>query len=294
METQEGVLAVNRLTLSVNAKGTISPLVRQVGFNILKKRIVGLIGASGCGKSLTCHAIMGLLPAGIVQSSGSIRFQGREIHTEAPAHLSALRGNKLAMILQNPMSCFDPVFTIRHHFTETLASHGAPAADHTDRIKAALNEVGFDNPAEILSLYPFQMSGGMLQRVMVALALMMEVELLIADEPTTDLDVVSQARVLDLLAAMRSEHGISILLVTHDLSVVARLADEVLVMRKGEFIDRGPVREIFTSTRHPYTRSLVTAHMSLYDDRLAHLFHTYKTLPEKNLDRNSGTCTYWN
>lgn len=280
------ILAVDHLSLSLKTAKRSKPLVRHVSFDIYEKKITGLIGSSGCGKSLTCHAIMGLLPTGIVQTSGAVRFEQMQIDTLPAGHLRTLRGNKLAMILQNPMSCFDPVFTIAHHFRETLASHGIATTDHLAKANAALEEVGFDNPGEILSLYPFQMSGGMLQRVMVALALMMEVALLIADEPTTDLDVVSQARVLKLLSEMRTQHNMAILLVTHDLSVVSHLADDVIVMQKGEIVDQGIVSDIFTHrTGHPYTRSLLEAHLSLYDDRLAHLYDTNETLPDWNIER---------
>lgn len=285
------ILAVDNLSLSLKTPKRSTPLVRHISFNVHKKRITGLIGASGCGKSLTCHAIIGLLPNGVVQSSGTVRFKQEQIDTLPASNLRTLRGNKLAMILQNPMSCFDPVFTIAQHFSETLASHGIPTTDHLPKAKAALEEVGFDNPGEILSLYPFQMSGGMLQRVMIALALMMEVALLIADEPTTDLDVVSQARVLKLLAEMRTQHQMAILLVTHDLSVISHLADDVIVMQKGEIVDQGTVSDIFshsTSGRgHPYTCSLLEAHLSLYDDRLAHLCRTNDTLSNWNTEKCS-------
>ena len=144
---------------------------------------------------------------------------------------------------------------------------------------AALSEVGFEDPKSILDLYPFQMSGGMLQRVMMALAVMMDVSLLIADEPTTDLDVVSQARVLELLAEIRDGHGLSLLLVTHDLSVIARLADEVAVMRAGSIVESGPVGKIFSSAAHPYTQALLKAHDSLYGPGLNRLLST--TTPGK-------------
>jgi nickel transport system ATP-binding protein len=176
------------------------------------------------------------------------------------------------MILQNPMSCFDSVFKIRHHFRETLASHGSDGREQSlQAARQALAAVGFDSPDDILDLYPFQMSGGMLQRVMVALALMMNVSLLIADEPTTDLDVVSQARILTLLAGMRRDHGMSILLVTHDLSVIARSADDVAVMKDGVIVESGPVRTIFEHGRHAYTQALLKAHQSLYGPRLTEL-----------------------
>lgn len=264
----ENILVVNDLSVAASADGVRIPLVKNVCFSMPSNYILGLIGASGCGKSLTCLAVMGLLPKGITLNSGQIIYQKEAISHLPFSRMRSFRGTKLAMILQNPMSCFDAVFTIEHHFKETLLSHGRLPPDYLTKILTALSEVGFEDPQKILSYYPFQMSGGMLQRVMIAIALLMKVELLIADEPTTDLDVVSQAQVLSLLADMRSKHNTSILLVTHDLSVLAHLADDVMVMRKGEIIEKATVTEIFESSRHPYTRSLLNAHNRLYDRRL--------------------------
>jgi nickel transport system ATP-binding protein len=285
------LLSVAGLTLVHNVNGIKRLLVKNLNFRISQGSIVGLIGASGCGKSLTCLAVMGLLPKGIDCSDGTIRFRKEEIQSSKSVRLRSLRGTKLAMILQNPMSCFDPVFTIRHHFTETLVSHEHTAKKSISRIKAALWDVGFEDPDRILSLYPFQMSGGMLQRVMVALASMMEVELLIADEPTTDLDVVSQMRVLNLLSKMRNRHGMSILLVTHDLSVVAHMADRVMVMQKGEIVEQGKVEDIFNRPDHAYTRSLLEAHLSLYDQRLNQLFDRHGREPQKE-EEELSQCSY--
>jgi len=168
------------------------------------------------------------------------------------------------MIMQNPMTCFDPIFTIRQHVRETLQAHGLSFSGKLEIIRRTFVDLGFDNPDEILLAYPFQLSGGMLQRIMVSLALLLDAELLIADEPTTDLDVIVQARILDLLDRLRKEKNIGILLVTHDLSVIARLADEVFVMQQGGIVESGPVAEIFMRSDHPYTRSLLAAHFSLY------------------------------
>jgi len=230
--------------VAVGPQGPL-PLVRGVSLTVPANRVVGLIGESGCGKSLTCLGILGLLPA----------------------NLRRHRGRSVAVILQNPMSCFDAVQTIRQHVRETLASHGLLSnGGFREQAESALHEVGFDEPSAILDLYPFQMSGGMLQRVMIALALLLEPPLLIADEPTTDLDAVAQATILDLLAALRARRGLSVLLVTHDLSVIARLADEVAVMREGVILEHGPVAEILATPRHPYTASLLEAHRRLERD----------------------------
>jgi len=248
------------------------PLVRGVNLTVPANRVVGLIGESGCGKSLTCLGILGLLPGNLRRMRGEIFLHGTPVHGLPSDAMRRHRGRSVAVILQNPMSCFDAVHTIRQHFRETLASHDRWTNGSVDEQAApVLREVGLDNAGEILDLYPFQMSGGMLQRIMIALALLLEPPLLIADEPTTDLDAVSQATVLDLLASLRARRGLSVLLVTHDVSVIARLADEVAVMREGVILESGPVQAVFAAPRHPYTARLLEAHHSLdraYRERL--------------------------
>lgn len=263
------LMKVEGLSLTLKKGNQDRNVVDDLHFSLRADRILGLIGESGCGKSLTCLAMMGLLPRAVRQTSGRIRFDGQFIEELPFSRLRAIRGKAMAMIMQNPMSCFDAVFTIREHFQETLASHPIEDSPGDDqRIRNALDAVGFDDPERVLRLYPFQMSGGMLQRAMVALALMMKVKLLIADEPTTDLDVIAQARILDLLAAIRRSHRMAVLLVTHDLGVIARLADDVAVMRKGQIVEAGTTGEIFESCRHPYTRKLIDAHLDLYGRHL--------------------------
>ncbi len=251
------------------------PLVGPVDLAVERGQVVCLVGPSGCGKSLTCMSLLGMLPQGITRTAGTIRVHGQAVDGQAvdgppPERLRLLRGRGAAYVLQNPASCFDPVFTIGAHFQETLAAHLPTAPGSNTRpdwraaALAALREVGFDDARAILSHYPFQMSGGMLQRVMIALALVLDVPLLIADEPTTDLDLPSQARVLDLLDQVRRSRNMAILLVTHDLSVAARMADRMAVMRHGRVVEQGDVRELFAAPRHPYTRALLSAHHRLY------------------------------
>jgi nickel transport system ATP-binding protein len=270
--TADPVLRVTDLEIAaVGPQGPL-PLVRGVSLSVPANRMVGLIGESGCGKSLTCLGILGLLPGNLRRTRGEIYLRGEAVHTLAPDTMRRHRGRSVAVILQNPMSCFDAVQTIRQHFRETLASHGLPSnGGFREQAESALHEVGFDEPGAILDLYPFQMSGGMLQRVMISLALLLEPPLLIADEPTTDLDAVAQATILDLLAALRERRGLSVLLVTHDLSVIARLADEVAVMREGVIVEDGLVAGVMTAPRHPYTASLLEAHHRLDRDYRTHL-----------------------
>jgi nickel transport system ATP-binding protein len=248
--------------LTVRAGGR--ELVGGVSFSAGRGRVLGLVGESGSGKSLTCLALLGLLPVG-VQAEGEISLSGLPA---AKQDMRTIRGRHIAMILQNPMSCFDPVFTIRTHFRETLAAHGMCGEGWETRMLAALEEVGFPSPAPVVELYPFQMSGGMLQRVMIGLALILDAPFLIADEPTTDLDTVAQARVLDLLCKLKRERGMGMLLVTHDLGVIARIADDMAVMRHGRIVEQGPVSEVFNAPAHPYTQELIAAHLrfSGYDE----------------------------
>jgi nickel transport system ATP-binding protein len=252
--------------LQVVLKENQRVLVRDISLSVTRGKVLGLVGESGCGKSITCLSILGLLPVNVRRTAGEVRIQGKAVQALSPLARRKLRGSSVAMILQNPMSCFDPVFTIRYHFRETMGSHGLnrSGADQ-DKAVEALRSVGFPDPGTILDLYPFQMSGGMLQRVMVAMALLMRAPLLIADEPTTDLDVVAQSNILTLMEDMRKRQNVGILLVTHDLSVIARLADDVAVMRQGEIVERSPVRDLFVAPRHPYSRALLQAHFSLYD-----------------------------
>lgn len=241
-----------------------SPLVRGVSFTAAQGRVTGLVGESGSGKSLTCQAIMGLSPRGLAVS-GEIRLNGELVRMGGGEASRRARGSRAALIMQNPASCFDPVFTIRAHFRETLAAHRVARRENTpERWAASLREVGFAQPGEILDLYPFQMSGGMLQRVMIALALVLDAPYLLADEATTDLDAVSQLQILELLEWLVRNRKMGVLLVTHDLSVIARLADDVLVMRGGRIVERGPAARLFEQPGEAYTCSLMQAHFALY------------------------------
>lgn len=245
-------------------------LVTELSLTVEGGEAVALVGESGAGKSMTALTVMGLLPANIVLAGGDVVVNERKTSELDNEGRRRLRNRTVSMILQNPMSAFDPVFRIDSHFHETLVSHGLSASRAQSRqmAAAALAEVGFDNPGRIMSIYPFQMSGGMLQRVMIALALITNPDFLVADEATTDLDVVAQAKILSLLRERRLERHLGMLVITHDLSVAAFLADRVAVMRKGRLVETGTASEIFANPRHPYTRELLDAHRTLYTDRL--------------------------
>lgn len=264
------VLEIQGLRVSLAKPCCQGPLlVDDVSLTVARGQVIGLIGESGCGKSLTCLAVMDLLPQAICRSDGSITLAGAPLGEASVSQWRCFRGRRAAMVLQNPISCFDPIFTIGHHIRETLAAHGLKGPNCNARVRSTLAELGFDHPDQILSAYPFQLSGGMLQRVMVSLALLLEAELLIVDEPTTDLDVIVQARILDLIDRLRREKNVGVLLVTHDLSVIARLADQVAVMKEGRIIESAPVADIFSGPGEPYTRALLSAHFSLYGPSIA-------------------------
>lgn len=239
-------------------------IVHGIDLNVERGQVTGIIGESGCGKTMTTLAILGLLPRAIGVKGGKIFFRGEDLLSLPPESLRQLRGRKIAIVLQNPMSCFDPVFTVGHHIEETLRAHGLTATRVRPSLLRILGHIGFEKPERILRAFPFQLSGGMLQRVMIAMALLLEVDLLIADEPTTDLDLVSQASVLDLLDFVRREKEIGMLLVTHDMSVIARLADQVAVMKEGLFVESGPILDLFERPRSSYASSLLTSHLKLY------------------------------
>lgn len=266
------MLEVSNLTIDY-AGLSLRPLVNNADFRLEHGSTLALVGESGAGKSLTALAVMGLLPDGLVRSEGSILIGGTNPDDLSREEMRSLRGGKIAMIMQHPMSAFDPTFTVHSHFAETLKSHvaGAGRDQIINRARASLVAAGFDHPDTVLTLYPFQMSGGMLQRVMIAIALVNEPALLIADEATTDLDAVSQKQIVDLLKTQRIEARLSLLLITHDLSVAASLADNIAVMHQGVVVEQGRAKQIFANPQAPYTRQLITAHRNLYDGRFESL-----------------------
>ncbi|MRS88720.1 nickel import ATP-binding protein NikD [Enterobacteriaceae bacterium RIT714] len=236
-------------------------LVNGVSLTLKRGRVLALVGASGSGKSLTCAAALGILPAGVRQISGQLLADGKPVAPEA------LRGVTVATIMQNPRSAFNPLHTMATHAKETCQAVGKAADDTT--IIAALQAVGLEEPNRVLRLYPFEMSGGMLQRMMIAMALLCDAPFIIADEPTTDLDAVAQARILDLLESIMHSRGPGMLLITHDMGVVARLADDVAVMDHGIIVEQGEVETLFHAPRHAVTRRLIAAHLALYGMELA-------------------------
>jgi peptide/nickel transport system ATP-binding protein len=255
----ETVLDVRGLHVDIRTPAGMLHPVRDVSFRVGRGETLCLVGESGCGKSITSLAVMDLLPAMATRRTMTLTFLGEDLSRASARRINDLRGDKMAMIFQEPMTALNPAYTIGEQLVEHYRHHrNAPAREAQERAVALLEKVGIASAAKRLGQYPHQLSGGLRQRVMIAMALMCGPELLIADEPSTALDVTIQAQILRLLADLQSELGIAMVLITHDLGVVARIADRVAVMYAGEVVEEGPVREIFASPRHPYTRGLMS------------------------------------
>ena len=255
----EALLEVRNLRTCFDAERGLLRAVDGISFSIGRGRTVGLVGESGCGKSVTSLSIMGLvpMPPGRIDG-GEILFEGRDVLKLGPEERRALRGSAMAMIFQEPMTSLNPVHTIGRQIVEAIRAH-APVTQQAARVRAIemLELVRMPSPATRIDDYPHNLSGGMRQRVMIAMALAGEPRLLIADEPTTALDVTIQAQILELLRELRERLGMATLIITHDLGVVAELADEVLVMYAGKIVESASVRELFDDPQHPYTIGLL-------------------------------------
>jgi oligopeptide/dipeptide ABC transporter ATP-binding protein len=233
--------------------------VDGVDFTLGAGQTLGIVGESGSGKSVTALSIMRLVePPGFIQPGSSVRFEGRELTTLAERELEAIRGAAISMVFQEPMTSLNPVYTVGDQIAESVRIHqGLRAKAARARALEMLQLVGIPEASRRLDDYPHQLSGGMRQRVMIGMALACNPKLIIADEPTTALDVTIQAQILELLASLREDFGMAILLITHDLGVVAEMCDDVVVMYAGRVVERGPVAEVFTTPQHPYTEALL-------------------------------------
>ncbi len=232
--------------------------VRGIDLSVERGRTLCLVGESGCGKSMTALALMGLLPRIATRSVERLRFDGQDLVAGGAKAIDALRGRRIGMIFQEPMTSLNPAFSVGEQMIEGVRRQmKLPDAEARRRAVAMLARVGIANGEQRLEQYPHQLSGGLRQRVMIAMALMAEPDLLIADEPTTALDVTIQAQILRLLKSLQQDNGIALLLVTHDLGVVAQMADDVAVMYAGQVVERGPVESVFGRPAQPYTRGLM-------------------------------------
>ena len=238
--------------------------VDGVSFTVGEAEVLGIVGESGSGKSVTCRTIVGLPPAGAAaHTSGEVIYHprgDRSILHARPQELQSLRGSQLAMIFQDPMTALNPVLTIGDQLTEAVTAHARlPAAQARERAVSLLRRVGIPAPEQRMRDYPFQFSGGMLQRAMIAIALASSPRLLLADEPTTSLDVIIQDQILSLLLDLQQDTGMSMILVSHDLAVISEVCDRIIVMYAGQVVEEGPAAEVITRPRHPYTQALLDA-----------------------------------
>ena len=252
------VLAVENLSLSIAG----ARVVDDVSFAVAQGEVLALVGESGCGKSLTAAAIMRLLPAAVRQTAGRVTLEGQVISALPEREMRTLRGRRLAMIFQEPQAALDPLATVGRQIAETLRQPW-PAA--RPAVLKMLEEVGISDPERRASEYPFELSGGMCQRIMIASALIARPALLLADEPTTALDVTIQAQILALLRRLAAERGTAVVLITHDMGVVADIADRVAVMYAGRIAETGTTAEVVARPRHPYTKLLLASIPRLAD-----------------------------
>ena len=265
------LLQVEHLNVTFTTQSGVVAAVRDVSFSIPESGTLGLVGESGSGKSATSLSIMRLLPPQ-ASPTGRIIFAGDDLLALPDETMRRLRGARISMIFQEPMTALNPVMRVGDQVAEAvIAHHRVSKAEAWQRTVQALREVAIPDPEKRARDYPHQLSGGQRQRVMIAMALVNNPQLLIADEPTTALDVTIQAQILDLLAELREKHRLAVLFISHDLGVVSRVADRVAVMYAGEIVEMGPVAEIFSSATHAYTRGLIRAIPTLKTDRSAPL-----------------------
>ncbi|CAM3283709.1 ABC transporter ATP-binding protein [Sporolactobacillus spathodeae] len=265
----DSILEVSNLRTSFFTDDGEVPAVDGISFSIKEGEILGVVGESGCGKSVTSLSIMGLLPhpqGKIV--GGQIMYEGKDISHLKEAEMRKLRGNDLAMIFQEPMTSLNPVFTIGEQLTEAIRLHNHMSKqEQNNRAVELLKLVGLPRATELLKEYPHELSGGMRQRVMIAIAMSCNPKVLIADEPTTALDVTIQAQILDLMLKLNQETHTAIMLITHDLGVVAQVCKRVVVMYGGKIVEEGDVKDIFNHPKHPYTEGLIKSIPDLYSKK---------------------------
>ncbi|QET06414.1 ABC transporter ATP-binding protein [Cupriavidus pauculus] len=252
------LLSIRNLSIALPKGGDRPYAVRDIDFEIGAGELVCIVGESGSGKSMSANAIMGLLPAYLKPESGQILFRGRDLLTQDEATLRGMRGKDMAMIFQEPLSALNPLHRVGDQIAEVMRVHGAlDPASRRARVLELLAFVGLPDPPTLCNAYPFALSGGQRQRVMIAMALALEPAFLIADEPTTALDVTTQAQILALIARIQKEKGMGVMFVTHDFGVVAEIADRVIVMEKGRIVEQGTAEQVLNRPAHPYTRRLI-------------------------------------
>jgi len=259
-QSPQPLLSIRNLSIALPRGGDRPHAVRDISYDLHAGEILCIVGESGSGKSMSANAIMGLLPSYLKPESGQILFQGRDLLALDESALLGMRGKDMAMVFQEPLSALNPVMTVGDQIAEVMRVHRAYPGDACRRrVLDLLEFVGLPDPATLMHSYPFRLSGGQRQRVVIAMALALEPKLLIADEPTTALDVTTQAQILRLIRRIQAEKGMGVMFVTHDFGVVAEIADRVAVMEKGELVEIGAARQVLEHPQHPYTRRLISA-----------------------------------
>ncbi|WP_289139392.1 ABC transporter ATP-binding protein [uncultured Brevibacillus sp.] len=265
---KSALLEVDELFMRFKTEKGLLPAVNNVSFHVNKGETVALVGESGCGKSVTSLSIMRLIARQAGQVEGSIRFKGKELTRLSEREMRALRGNEIAMIFQEPMTSLNPVHTVGKQISEVFKVHtNFSKAMKEQKTVEMLKKVGIPRAEKIVREFPHQLSGGMKQRVMIAMAMACQPDLLIADEPTTALDVTIQAQILDLMNELKQNSNTAILLITHDLGVVAEMADRIMVMYYGEIVEEADVKSIFSNPKHPYTVGLLRSVPGIEEER---------------------------
>lgn len=265
----ETILKVEDLKIHFHTQDGLAKAVDGISYEVKKGQTLGIVGESGCGKSITSLAILQLVPSppGII-AGGRILFKGQDLLHFNDRAIRDIRGNKISMIFQEPMTALNPILSVGEQITEVIMRHLKKSKEEAyARALQLLEEVGIPSPEARIEEYPHQLSGGMKQRVMIAMALACEPDILIADEPTTALDVTVQAQILELLKRMQKEHGMAIILITHDLGVIAEMADDVVVMYAGKVVETSDVKSLYDKRLHPYTQGLFKAIPNILDQK---------------------------
>ncbi len=292
------LLEVNGLTTVFKGDYGKNTSVDHIHFYVDKGETVCIVGESGCGKSVTSLSIMGLLSRDGKVTDGTVLFDGQNLFEMTENELDAIRGNQMTMIFQDPLTSLNPVFTIGSQITESIRTHmGLSRAEAEKRAEMLLVRVGMPDAKRTMKKFPHTLSGGMRQRAMIAMALSCNPRLLIADEPTTALDVTIQAQIMKLLKELQQENGMAVIFITHDIGLVARMADRVIVMYAGQLIEEAPVKELFQNPRHPYTKALLASVPTIRDDEDRQLVSIPGIVPENYDDiagcRFAKRCRYY-
>lgn len=291
------LLEVENLTVAFTGDYGTNISVDHVSFHVDKGEVVCIVGESGCGKSVMSLSVMGLLGRGGAIQEGNVLLDGENLLKMSEKELDRIRGNQMTMIFQDPLTSLNPVFTVGNQITESIRTHlQLSKGDAAIRAKELLTKVGMPDAEGVMKKYPHTLSGGMRQRAMIAMALSCNPKLLIADEPTTALDVTIQAQIMNLLRELQQENGMSMILITHDIGLVAHMADKVIVMYAGQMIEKAPVKEIFQNPKHPYTKALLDTVPTIRDNADRQLLSIPGMVPESYDDikgcRFADRCAY--